>query len=525
MTTDLGGKLKALFPASFTVRPGMTMHDPSPLLREWVGEIEGAMLTEVVNFQLPQEIETFQHIRAYENQIVLAAFTGQTLAVKGQFVWLEGSDCVLFIGVPWLSWIKSRHPATEINADMFPAFDSQLDQEFLISTQTAMIKDTEHLSREMVRRRRDSFVESLGHAAILNVIADELGRVLNEAEKSFSRSMAEDDVPRSETVGIRGYLDRLRSFSEVSVEHVSTDHPVDVRTLLRVLQTKFNGGTLNGGVLRASVSPEVPDSPDANSSKLEQILAIMCGHIASHNDHVSLHASSSPAEATEYPEYITFDIADAYTLSSLGKGQTHFDTFEDESQTSGLHPQLAACMSLINSLGGTVSLAAGSEQGSTVSVKVPFSPAPNKSTGGFDQSADESTGPLSSRALVISQSAQGMAAAETLANAGADVKVAESAEEGLYFASGLRFPVIVLDLTLPFSELQDFSNHFTRAGSGTTFAAIGYDRLGFAGLQDIGIDFDVILDTGDISSLVASLEPLLNAHPDKGTGLSQAVGT
>ena len=154
--------IKQLASVFFTVNRQMKVSKPSSTLYKYLPgtdlcepDIWQANFFDLFAVTRPHRLKDFSSIIKARDSMALLVLCDGNFAMRGQFVTLDDdSDHVIFVGAPWLAWMSTNQPDTQLMMNEFKPWDPQLDQLMLLSTEKNNIADLKNLAGEL-REARD----------------------------------------------------------------------------------------------------------------------------------------------------------------------------------------------------------------------------------------------------------------------------------------------------------------------------------------------------------------------------------
>ena len=154
--------IKQLASVFFTVNRQMKVSKPSPTLCKYLPDTDlcepdiwQANFFDLFAVTRPHRLKDFSSIINARDSMALLVLCGGNFAMRGQFVTLDDdSEHVIFVGAPWLAWMSTNQPDTQLMMNEFKPWDPQLDQLMLLSTEKNNIADLKNLTGEL-REARD----------------------------------------------------------------------------------------------------------------------------------------------------------------------------------------------------------------------------------------------------------------------------------------------------------------------------------------------------------------------------------
>ncbi len=140
--------LSSTFPFHIAFRADGTVVQTGPVVARVCGElVVGGSIRDVFKLDRPQLELTFDAIRAHPRTVFVLEAVQSKLKLKGQMLYVEQDELMLFLGSPWISELEELN-SHGIKLDDFAVHDQVIDCLFLIRAQQAALSDVRKLASQ-----------------------------------------------------------------------------------------------------------------------------------------------------------------------------------------------------------------------------------------------------------------------------------------------------------------------------------------------------------------------------------------
>ncbi len=140
--------LNQTFPFHVAFRSDGTIVQAGPVIGRVCAELViGRSIRDAFRIDRPQLDLTFDAIRAHPRTVFVLEGLESKLKLKGQMLYVEQDDLMLFLGSPWISELEELN-AHGIKLDDFAVHDQVVDCLFLIRAQQAALSDVRKLASQ-----------------------------------------------------------------------------------------------------------------------------------------------------------------------------------------------------------------------------------------------------------------------------------------------------------------------------------------------------------------------------------------
>jgi len=463
MSSHVREVLDQLFPLSFSIDRDMNLSRVTDGLRSLCPLIsDGSGLLEVLDCHRPTGLISFDDLEKSTESMFLLISKDRNLALKGQMLRVGNEPGLHFVGMPWLAWMNENAPETKLQLRDFPRLDSQMDQEFYVTSQQLMVNDLEALNQRLqlaedeakaaIRVQSDFFaVMSHEMRTPLNGVISALSLLGDEKDPMGRKKLAR--IASESAISLLSVINYTLDYSKIDAGKMPIEiqefRPITlVESVVSLLQGSADEKSLHIGY---TVDPGVPDMVQGDEDKLRQILINIVGNAIKFTERGSVAIQVSRA-ATD-SEQLVFQIADTGVGISSEDLPDIFEPFWGRSKGSteistGLG--LNIVQQLVNLLSGQVNVNSVLGEGTTFELTLLLPEAesediPNESSGNLALPQV-----FSGRILLVDDNQTNlMLGRMILEKHGVSVRTASNGQEALDIVSDLDFDLVLMDIAMP----------------------------------------------------------------------------
>ena len=146
-------ELGRVFPFHFVFGKNTEIVQVGATLQRICPEIsEGSLLTQRFKINRPKISAEFEAIQAHGKTIFLLESLEMGIQFRGQMIYLENSDQIMFLGSPWITEI-SQLKTIGLSIEDFAVHDPIADYLFLLQTKNSTLVDTQKLAQKLKKQR------------------------------------------------------------------------------------------------------------------------------------------------------------------------------------------------------------------------------------------------------------------------------------------------------------------------------------------------------------------------------------
>jgi len=106
-------------------------------------------------FLRPRRVSSPADILAHGDELILATPVHGHCAIRGSLIKTGTADKqLMFIGAPWLNWMREHRPDIALGFEDFDTADSQLDMLFVLASERRNMADLDALAKELELTRQ-----------------------------------------------------------------------------------------------------------------------------------------------------------------------------------------------------------------------------------------------------------------------------------------------------------------------------------------------------------------------------------
>lgn len=392
------------------------------------------------------------------------------LAIRGQIIQSDSDEiAALFVGVPWMAWVREHYGEKNLRFDDFPAHDSQMDQLLLLSTQQRMLEDLQDLNTDLEKAKtavegqvdiRQHFFNRVSHevrtplmgvSSALTLLRDRV----TDADSLNLISMGDASVDRATEVINFALGDASGQITNNEALTVATD----LRHLLRKVVKLFEATALQKGLkLETSVDPALLAQYWCPDLIIKEALINLIGNAVKFTAKgwVSIDITLEDDAVAEDLHELVFTVTDSGPGIPSNLRAQVFAPFEtgvtEETQNlGGTGLGLSSTDAAIKGIGGTITVGDSHVGGALFSVRISLRPCSDI------KEIEPSEAPVpqirfNQRLLLLDDSPTNLSLnSQVLESVGFTVIRAESGREAISIAQSSTepFDIALLDINLP----------------------------------------------------------------------------
>ena len=475
------------------------------------------------------------------------------LAIRGQIIQSDSDEiAALFVGVPWMAWVREHYGEKNLHFDDFPAHDSQMDQLLLLSTQQRMLEDLQDLNTDLEKAKtaiegqvdiRQHFFNRVSHevrtplmgvSSALTLLRDRV----TDADSLNLISMGDASVDRATEVINFALGDASGQITNNEALTVATD----LRHLLRKVVKLFEATALQKGLkLETSVDPALLAQYWCPDLIIKEALINLIGNAVKFTAKgwVSIDITLEDDAVAEDLHELVFTVTDSGPGIPSNLRAQVFSPFEtgvtEETQNlGGTGLGLSSTEAAIKGIGGSITVVDSRVGGAMFSVRVALRPCSDI------KQVEPAELPISSfrfsqRILLLDDSATNLSLnSQLLESLGFEVISAASGSEAIAIAQSSieSFDIALLDINLPDMTGYEVARALSNSTACSEALLIALSAYSEAGEQKKAADFGMTafitkpFKRDAIASLLAELldgDNLSEKAPESPQSGAQAV--
>lgn len=307
-------------------------------------------LLEVFDTLRPTSLSTFTDgINALGSLCLLTAKNGR-FAIRGQLLrtQYQGQDVLCFCGAPWLFWINTKCPETQLGLSDFSAQDVQLDQLFFMSTERKMVEDLEQLNTDLKAAKKQLEEAQEAQRQFFAQMSHEIRTPLNGVVSALSLLDHQPTDPeqsnlvrlaQSSSENLMQVINYVLNVSKLELspaqDQIVFSWPDLIRSTIDIVAAKAEEKSLR---VKLDLSPDLPQACYGNPARLRQTLLNLAVNAIKFTDNGTITIRALPVHQTADHCILRLEVID----TGIGITDDHiphiFDPFWS-SQPEGLATQ------------------------------------------------------------------------------------------------------------------------------------------------------------------------------------------
>lgn len=420
---------------------------------------------------------------AIPGRLFLAFNDDLELAVRGQLISSEIAEGgVLFVGVPWLAWMRDKYPESEPQFDDFPVHDSQMDQLLLLSSQQKMLEDLKKLNSDVENAKMEVEAQGEARQQFFNRVSHEvrtplmgvssaltlLSDTVTEPQALDLLSMAEVSMDRATEVINFALGDAARKESGAEQLKVATD----LRHLVKSLHKLFMATSKEKGIaFSVAVDDDVRTQYWCADLLLKEVLINLLSNAIKFTDKGSVHLEIKLAPASQEALHdLIFQVSDSGPGIPKSLREQVFAPFETGVSKAtegrvGTGLGLSMTKAHVETLGGAISVGKSQTGGALFTVSLPLVPCTRPELPVESIVTASTASFVNKRLLLLDDSITNLTLnAQLLRSLGFEVTTAVAGGEAVELVkqSYVPFDLILLDINLPDMTGYEVADRLTR---------------------------------------------------------------
>ncbi len=433
---------------------------------------------ELFRFKRPTGFDGhYESALRYQGSLFLGFSQPLGFAIRGQFIDFNnrGLEGLCFVGVPWLWWIESNAPDTNLTITDFPVHDVQMDQLFFMTTQQNMVDDLQLLNNQLKSAKDQLEQAHLARQSYFNHVSHEMRTPLNGVISALTLlSDAGRDERSKELIRLASHsANRLLEVINYTLETASVeegassseDRVFDLDSLIDECLAVSQPKALEKGLeLHRTGQQTFPLPYRGRSRLLRQVLSNLLGNAVKFaEDGVVAIGARIKKSPDDHVDVLRFTVADEGPGIPADAMARLFEPF-----ATGLSPEtereqgtglgLSIVKRFVEVLGGKVEVESAPGEGALFSFDIPLEKAARHELADSGRAKiDLHDYAIRGRVLLVDDMQTNlMLNAKVLESIGIDASTASSGAEALslFRANPAAFDLIFLDLEMP--EMDGF---------------------------------------------------------------------
>jgi len=506
--------LDRLFTFTFTIDDTLSLSRISARLGNLCPDaLCGSNFLEVFHCYRPAGISSFKELSASDQSMFLLISRDKNLALKGQVLPIKEGELYQFVGMPWLAWMNDNAPEVQLHLRDFPKLDSQMDQEFYLTSQQSMVRELESVNAKLTQAEEDAKEASKVQSDLFAIMSHEMRTPLNGVISALSLLRDENDpIERSKLTKIANEsADNLLSVINYALDYSKIDagrmdldsDDFSLQGLLESIIAVTEGRAKAKAVdVSYSLEPGLPKTVNGDAEKLRQVLINVVGNAIKFTD-----AGKVELRVANYNDYFRFIVSD----TGCGIGQDDLDHIFDPfwgrskgSSESSTGLGLNIVKRLVELMSGQITVESTEGAGTTFYIDLPFEVAASAEVEKVDTAKGALPSYLSGRVLLVDDNQTNLMLGKMiLEKYGISVRTASNGKEALDIVSDVTFDLVLMDIAMPVMDGSTACQEINRLPSPPPVIALTanvgpklaqeYEKIGFKGYLKKPLENDSLL--------------------------------
>ena len=463
--------LHSLFSVVMCIDESMTLVYVSETLSKCLPETKDKPgLLEVFDTLRPTSLATFSDgINALDSLCLLTAKNGK-FAIRGQLLrtQYQEQDVLCFCGAPWLFWINSNCPETQLGLSDFSAQDVQLDQLFFMSTERKMVDDLEQLNTDLKAAKQQLEEAQEAQRQFFAQMSHEIRTPLNGVVSALSLLDHHPTDPeqsnlvrlaRSSSENLMQVINYVLNVSKLELsphqEQKVFSWPDLIRSTIDIVAAKAEEKSLQ---VELDLSPDLPQACYGNPARLRQTLLNLTINAIKFTDAGTITIRALPVHQAQDHCILRLEVID----TGMGIPENHlphiFDPFWS-SQPDGIAKLdegtglgLDIVRRNVRSMGGEVMVKSTPGQGTKFWFELPATlPAETGPVSGIAAARQEpDTEELTGRVMLVDDNETNLLLGSMiLESMGLEVTKVDGGGAAVAAARQQQFDLVLMDISMP----------------------------------------------------------------------------
>lgn len=349
----------------------------------------GSLFEEHFHIQRPVNNFNFDAIKAHLQSLFILEVQHSSVLLKGQMVYLDKQNVLVFLGSPWISDLNALTPIGLALSD-FAIHDPVVDYLVLLQSQKTALSDARNLAEKLKQQRADvhqalerekelndlksRFITTTSHEfrTPLGIIASSAGILQDYAER-INFEMRQKHLTRIQSAVNRmtGLLEDVLIMNQVETGVLKANlHPLNLGNLCQEIVKKTQGNTLHR--LTYTLSPDLVGQVFLlDQNLLNQLLNNLLSNAVKYTP----EPGNIVLEVGYQEEQIIFTVQDSGIGIPSAELSSIFDPFNRASNAgnvAGTGLGLAIVKHCVEIHSGTIKIVSEVGVGTTITVTIPL---------------------------------------------------------------------------------------------------------------------------------------------------------
>lgn len=385
-----------LFPFHFIIDRSLYIRKAGKGLLKLFPKIALAPLSSTFNFKRPDHVlHEFESIKTHCRQIfILESLEAKRFLFRGQMIYMEKTDDLLFIGTPWITNVEDIESYNLLIAD-YALHDISVDMLHMLKTKEVIMNDFKRVAVDLKRQKeelvkaqaaaeqshktKERFLANMSHE-----IRTPMNGIIGMTEILCNSNLNDDqkeciDAIKQSADNLMGIINVVLDFSKIDAGKVTFDkNRFSLEDLfLEVSKTLHFAYSSKNLVLDYTVSNNIPNILVGDSARLRQILLNLTGNAIKFTERGRVDISVDLLNINEEECEIGFSVSDTGIGIPDNMLDRIFESFTQVNDSTtrkhgGTGLGLSIAKQLVELQGGTISVSSVVNTGSVFRFSMKF---------------------------------------------------------------------------------------------------------------------------------------------------------
>ncbi|UTA48090.1 ATP-binding protein [Simiduia sp. 21SJ11W-1] len=453
----------------FVLTRTLEIERPSQVLRKHMPELravdaEQVTLASVFKVIRPNTGIDYDTLSAASGVMVLMVAHSQGFAIRGQFV-VDEQHRLHFVGAPWLAWMNQNHPDKMLPISDFKAWDPQLDQLVLLSTERQNIQDLEQLAKQLKQAKEEADAARHAQADFFAIMSHEMRTPLTgvvsaleliDATEFTGRARRMLEIANMAAKNLRAVVNQVLDYSKLQAggfnnQRASFDVKKLSQSVVRVLEAKAAHKGLKIDLL---ISQELPAYLVADAAKIRQVTLNLLSNALKFTEQGKVELRVSLAKGDTGEPRLSVQVQDTgkgiapHLHDQIFKPFLTYDATKGDAESgTGLGLTIAARM--VEIMGGSIGFETTPGRGSCFRFELPVEVA-DTAADTLDLEEEAGIKCFEGRVLLVEDNEVNQYLGQLmLEDRGLEVVLANNGQEAVDKISRQIFDLVFMDVSMP----------------------------------------------------------------------------
>ncbi len=451
----------------FSLDKQLNLLNPSSILRNYL-KVSGIRdsacagnLFDIFKIIRPGNAKSFADIYRSAGAMVLMVEKSEAFAIRGQFI-QTGLNALTFVGAPWLAWMNQVHPDKPVPIGDFKAWDPQLDQVVLLSTERQNIADLELLAGELRRAKEVADDARQSQADFFAIMSHEMRTPLTgvvtalsliDVEEFKGRARRMLEIANMSALNLRSVVNQVLDYSKLQAGGFSNDVvefnvTALIESVVSIMEPKSKAKDVP---IIVDYSDDLYEFASADAGKLTQVLLNILNNALKFTEEGSIRVAVSMALENEMLQVSVADTGEGIAPENRDRIFKPFLTYSpikgDEESGTGLGLSIAS--RFIQIMNGNIHFDSELGVGTKFTFNIPVQKADGSSIDA-SQTLAKGARRYSGKVLLVEDNEVNQFLGQLmLEDRGLIVETANNGQEALDKIAEAKFDLVFMDISMP----------------------------------------------------------------------------